>query len=66
MDAEAKGGALISITYATGGVPILFIGTGQRYKDISIFDPEEFINQLLNWFEIISTRIISLFLFLIF
>jgi fused signal recognition particle receptor len=47
MDADARGGALISITHATGGIPVLFIGTGQKYADLHPFNPKEYVNQLL-------------------
>lgn len=46
-DADAKGGSAISIAYATGK-PILFLGTGQEYKDLLEFDPEWFVNEILN------------------
>lgn len=39
IDADAKGGAALSIAY-TIGKPILFIGTGQDYKDLIPFDPD--------------------------
>ncbi len=38
IDADAKGGAALSIAY-TIGKPILFIGTGQEYEDLIPFDP---------------------------
>jgi len=47
IDADAKGGAAISIAYITGK-PILFFGTGQGYEDLKKFDPEWFIDQLFN------------------
>ncbi len=47
MDADARGGALISVTYATNGVPILFLGTGQTYDDLQPFFPEKFIDKIL-------------------
>ncbi|MFX0087518.1 MAG: signal recognition particle-docking protein FtsY, partial [Candidatus Hodarchaeota archaeon] len=47
MDADARGGALISVTYATNGVPILFLGTGQNYDDLEQFLPEKFIDKIL-------------------
>jgi fused signal recognition particle receptor len=47
IDADAKGGAAISIAYITGK-PILFFGIGQGYKDLKKFDPEWFIDQLFN------------------
>jgi fused signal recognition particle receptor len=39
IDADAKGGAALSIAY-TIGKPILFIGTGQDYEDLIPFDPD--------------------------
>lgn len=47
IDADAKGGAAISIAYITGK-PILFFGVGQRYEDLKKFDPEWFVDQLFN------------------
>jgi fused signal recognition particle receptor len=46
-DADAKGGSAISIAYATKK-PIMFLGTGQEYEDIIEFDPEWFVNEILN------------------
>ncbi|MFB6082107.1 MAG: signal recognition particle-docking protein FtsY [Halanaeroarchaeum sp.] len=45
-DADAQGGAAISIAYVTGK-PILFLGTGQGYDDLRRFDPDELIDDLL-------------------
>lgn len=45
MDADTRGGALISVTFATNGVPVLFLGTGQEYKDLNLFDPEKYVNR---------------------
>lgn len=45
-DADANGGAAISIAYVTGK-PILFLGTGQGYDDIERFDPEWLADQLV-------------------
>ena len=36
VDADAKGGAALSIRYATGA-PVIFVGTGQEYKDLEPF-----------------------------
>ncbi len=44
-DADAKGGAAISIAYITGK-PILFLGMGQGYDDLKKFDPEWFVDQI--------------------
>ncbi|MGA1866051.1 MAG: signal recognition particle-docking protein FtsY [Thermoplasmatota archaeon] len=45
IDADAKGGAALSIAY-TIGKPILFIGTGQDYKDLIPFDPKWMTDRL--------------------
>ncbi|MCW4019896.1 MAG: signal recognition particle-docking protein FtsY [Candidatus Bathyarchaeota archaeon] len=47
IDADAKGGAAISITYATKE-PILFVGTGQEYGDLETFKPETVSDRILN------------------
>jgi fused signal recognition particle receptor len=46
VDADAKGGAALSITIATGK-PIIFIGVGQEYSDIEVFDPEWFAKKIV-------------------
>jgi fused signal recognition particle receptor len=45
-DADSKGGSAISIAYVTKR-PILFIGTGQGYEDISEFDYKVFLDSIL-------------------
>lgn len=45
LDADAKGGAALSIAYAIGK-PIIFISVGQRYGDILPFNPEWLVNRL--------------------
>ncbi|MXR42948.1 signal recognition particle-docking protein FtsY [Halobaculum sp. WSA2] len=45
-DADSSGGAAISIAYVTGK-PILFLGVGQGYDDLRLFDPEELVDELL-------------------
>jgi len=44
-DADVKGGAAISIVYATRR-PILYLGTGQSYDDLVEFDPKWFVEKL--------------------
>jgi fused signal recognition particle receptor len=46
VDADVKGGAALSVTYVTQK-PILFIGVGQTYKDLELFNPEKFVNMVL-------------------
>jgi len=45
MDADARGGAALSITQVTGK-PILFLGTGQGYDDLVEFKPDIILNAL--------------------
>jgi len=46
VDADAKGGAAISITHITKK-PIILLGTGQRYEDVEPFKPEFMVNRIL-------------------
>jgi fused signal recognition particle receptor len=46
VDADVKGGSALSVTYVTQK-PILFIGTGQGYKDLELFDPQRFVQMVL-------------------
>jgi len=45
IDADAKGGAALSIAHAVGK-PILFVGTGQKYDDLMPFDPAWMVNRI--------------------
>jgi fused signal recognition particle receptor len=46
VDADVKGGSALSVTYVTQK-PILFIGVGQTYKDLELFNPEKFVSMVL-------------------
>ncbi len=46
VDADAKGGASISIAYVTKK-PIIFIGTGQGYDDLKRFDPNNIVAKIM-------------------
>jgi len=46
MDADAKGGAAISVTYITKK-PVLYVGTGQEYDNLEPFDPKIIVNRIL-------------------
>jgi fused signal recognition particle receptor len=46
VDADVKGGSALSVTYVTQK-PILFIGVGQTYKDLELFNPEKFVQMVL-------------------
>jgi len=45
VDADAKGGAALSIRYATGA-PVIFVGTGQEYKDLEPFSPAWMVDRI--------------------
>jgi fused signal recognition particle receptor len=44
-DIDEKGGTAISVSYVTGK-PILFVGVGQEYGDLKVFDPEDILKTL--------------------
>ncbi|NPE26393.1 signal recognition particle-docking protein FtsY [Methanococcoides sp. SA1] len=44
-DVDESGGTAISVTHVTDK-PILFLGTGQEYKDLEVFDKEKLIEKL--------------------
>jgi fused signal recognition particle receptor len=46
LDADAKGGSAISIAYVTKR-PIIFLGTGQGYDDLTSFDSRSLINKII-------------------
>jgi fused signal recognition particle receptor len=45
-DMDSRGGAAISIAH-TIGKPLMFLGTGQSYDDISPFEPAQVVEELL-------------------
>ncbi len=46
VDAYEQGGVPLSIVYSIGK-PVIMIGTGQDYKDLKVFDIDDFINKIL-------------------
>jgi fused signal recognition particle receptor len=46
VDADAKGGSSLSVSYITGK-PVIFIGVGQEYSDLLPFDAKWFSERLL-------------------
>lgn len=46
VDADAKGGAAISIAHVTKK-PIVFIGIGQNYQDLDAFYPQKFAEKIV-------------------
>ncbi len=46
LDSSAKGGVAFAVTRATG-IPIKFVGLGERLTDFEPFDPDRFVQALL-------------------
>jgi fused signal recognition particle receptor len=46
MDADAKGGSALSITYEIKK-PIILVGAGQKYENLKEFDKQWFVNSIL-------------------
>jgi fused signal recognition particle receptor len=46
VDADAKGGSSLSVSYLTGK-PVIYVGVGQGYEDLQPFDAEWFAERLL-------------------
>ncbi|MBT5613604.1 MAG: signal recognition particle-docking protein FtsY, partial [Euryarchaeota archaeon] len=47
LDTDARGGAALSISHATGK-PIVLAGIGQEYEDLKLFDPNWLLKSILN------------------
>ncbi|HIH77769.1 MAG TPA: signal recognition particle-docking protein FtsY, partial [Halobacteria archaeon] len=47
LDADAKGGAAISISYITGK-PIFFFGVGQSYDDLIVFKEDWLLDKIFS------------------
>lgn len=47
VDADPKGGTILSVSYEIKR-PVIYIGTGQRYKDLRIFDPRWFVEKIFS------------------
>lgn len=46
LDGTAKGGVVFAVTREVG-VPILYVGTGEKLDDMSDFDPDDFVDALV-------------------
>lgn len=53
LDGDARGGALLSVKQVTG-VPIKFIGTGERFDALEIFRPEGMASRILQMGDIVQ------------
>ena len=53
MDADARGGAALSIVYMTGK-PIKFMGTGEKFDRLDTFHPERMASRILGMGDMLS------------
>lgn len=53
MDSDARGGAALSIKYVTN-VPIRFVSTGEKMKDLELFHPDRLAGRILDMGDIVS------------
>ena len=53
MDSDARGGAALSIRYVTQ-VPIKFISTGEKMKDLEPFHPDRLAKRILDMGDVVS------------
>ena len=53
MDSDARGGAALSIREVTG-VPISYISTGEKMKDLELFHPDRLAKRILDMGDIVS------------
>lgn len=53
MDSDARGGAALSIRYATQ-VPIKYISTGEKMKDLEPFHPDRLAGRILDMGDVVS------------
>jgi len=53
MDGDARGGAALSIRAVTG-VPILFLGTGERIGALEVFHPDRLASRILGMGDVLT------------
>ena len=53
LDGDARGGAALSVVSVVG-VPIAFIGSGERLEDLELFHPERLVSRLLGMGDVLS------------
>ncbi len=47
LDCDAKGGTILSVARTTG-VPIIYVGTGQKYDDLEMFDADKIADRIVS------------------
>src|SRR4029077_7774370 len=53
IDGDARGGAALSIT-AVSGVPVKFLGTGERTDALEVFHPDRLASRILGMGDIVT------------
>jgi signal recognition particle subunit SRP54 len=53
LDGDARGGAALSVRDVTG-VPIKFVGKGEKLDKLEVFDPERLVGQMLGMGDIVG------------
>lgn len=53
MDGDARGGAALSIRFVTG-VPVKFIGTGEKVSDLETFYPDRLASRILGMGDVLT------------
>src|SRR5437667_7211602 len=53
LDGDARGGAALSVV-AVVGVPIAFVGSGERLDDLELFHPDRIVSRMLGMGDVLS------------
>jgi signal recognition particle subunit SRP54 len=53
LDGDARGGAALSVVSVVG-VPVAFIGSGERLEDLEIFHPDRIVSRILGMGDVLS------------
>ena len=53
LDGDARGGAALSVVSVVG-VPIAFVGSGERLEDLELFHPDRLVSRLLGMGDVLS------------
>ena len=53
MDGDARGGAALSVVSVVG-VPVMFVGTGERLGDLELFHPDRVVSRMLGMGDVLT------------
>src|SRR4051812_9424056 len=53
LDGDARGGAALSVVSVVG-VPIAFVGSGERFEDLELFHPDRIVSRMLGMGDVLS------------